>query len=305
MVTTTVRGPVSFSGSGLVIGRVTPDRPHATTAHRAATTAPRTRAGRPSRPCGRPADPRIMGKRSSVAPSRTGSRVPLVVGVVVVAVLAVVIGGVILSRAGTGSSSGSDDAVGAIPVQRAAVQYPAQVDGDVVVAGRPADHTLDVYEDALCPACRQFETRGAARLAKAVAAGNLQIRYHLVNLLDQRSQPTGYSSLAGNAMMCGADNGIFPDLHTSLYLAQPQEGGTAWTADQLVDLGRRLGAGPGYESCVRGGTHTAAMADNLARAAKDPDLVRDGAAGFGTPALVLDDKLVQNDDERLDRIAPA
>jgi protein-disulfide isomerase len=260
-----------------------------------------------------------MGKRSAAQQSRgTGSRTPLIVGILVVGVLAIVIGSTLFARNDADASGGSST-VGPIPMTRAAVQFPASVDGGVVVAGAPAPtgkaakaakgkgapHTLDLYEDALCPACQALESRGGARLAKAVTDGTLRIRYHLLNMLDQRSQPAGYSTLGGNAMMCGAENGIFPDLHVSLYTAQPTEGGTAWTADQIVDLGKRLGAGPGFEACVRGGAHAKDVTANFAAASHDPKLVRQGATAFGTPTMVLDGILLQPNDTRLDKLVPA
>lgn len=256
-----------------------------------------------------------MGKRSAVKSSRgngrgNGSRTPLTIGILVVGVLAVVIGGTLLGKGDDAdASSGGSSTTGPIPITRAAVQFPAEVDGGVVIAGpagkKAAPHTLDVYEDALCPACQALESRGGARLAKAAADGTLRIRYHLVNMLDQRSAPQGYSTLGGNAMMCAAENGIFPDMHVSLYTAQPEEGGAGWNVDQIVDLGKRLGAGPGFEPCVRSGAHTKDIALNFGQAAHDPKLVRQGASGFGTPALVLDDALLQPGDMRLDKLVPS
>ncbi len=259
-----------------------------------------------------------MGKRSAAQQTRsTGSRTPLIVGILVVGVLAVVIGSTLFSR-GDADASGGTSTVGPIPMTRAAVQFPTSVDGGVVVAGAPAPtgkaakaakgkgpHTLDLYEDALCPACQALESRGGARLARAVTDGTLRIRYHLLNMLDARSQPAGYSTIGGNAMMCGAENGIFPDLHVSLYTAQPEENGTAWTVDQIVDLGKRLGAGPGFEACVRGGAHNRDVTANFAQASHDPKLVRQGATGFGTPTMVLDGALLQPGDTRLDKLVPA
>jgi protein-disulfide isomerase len=252
-----------------------------------------------------------VGKRSAVksGSSSIGSRTPLIVGILVVGVLAIVIGSTLFSKGDDADAAGGSSTTGPIPITRAAVQFPAKVDGGVVTVGpqgkKAPPHTLDVYEDALCPACQALESRGGARLAKAAADGTMRIRYHLVNMLDQRSQPAGYSTLGGNAMMCAAENGIFPDMHVSLYTAQPDEGGSAWNADQIVDLGKRLGAGPGFEPCVRGGAHDKDVAANFGQAAHDPKLVRQGASGFGTPTMVLDGALLQPGDMRLDKLIPA
>src|SRR5689334_17215084 len=93
--------------------------------------------------------------------NRTTSRTPTIVAVaVVVLVAAVVFGGVLLS--GNGSSGGGTPA--AIPDTPAPAQYATTVADGVVIAGGPAPHTLDLYEDALCPACQAFEQREGDRI---------------------------------------------------------------------------------------------------------------------------------------------
>ncbi|MEJ2862324.1 DsbA family protein [Actinomycetospora flava] len=219
-------------------------------------------------------------------PKRTTSRTPMIVAIaVVVLVAAVVFGGVFLA------GNSSDDAQGGIPAVPAPAQYTTVVADGVITAGAPAPRTLDVYEDALCPACQAFEQRYGEQIAQATEAGRVQVRYHLVNLLDQRSSPPGYSSAAGNAMMCAAEDNAFPAVHASLYAAQPSEGGRAYDTGQLIDLGRRAGAGPGYAECVTNGRHLGEVAVNFQNASNDPALQRDG--GFGTPTLVLDGRTVQ------------
>lgn len=239
-------------------------------------------ATRPTRP--RPAPPQ-----------RTSSRTPMIVGVVVVLLVAVVvIGGVLLT------GNGSDSSGNAIPAVPAPAEYATTVEGGVVTAGGPAPHTIDLYEDALCPACQAFEQRYGDRIAEAVAAGRVQVRYHLVNLLDQRSNPPGYSSAAGNAMICAAENGAFPAVHASLYAAQPSEGARGYDTGQLVDLGRRAGAGPGYADCVQSNRHTGEVAVNFQQATNDPALLQDGR--FGTPTVVLDGRRIELGSPDLDRV---
>lgn len=205
----------------------------------------------------------------------------MIVAVAVVVLIAVVVFGGVLLSGGDSESSGE-----AIPVTPAPAQYPTTVSGGVVTAGGPAPHTIDIYEDALCPACQAFEQRTGESIAQGIAAGRVQVRYHMVNLLDEASSPPGYSSSAGNAMICAAENGAFPTVHASLYAAQPSEGGQGYDTGQLVDLGQRAGAGPGYADCVTSGRHVDEIAQNYQQAATNPALQRDGS--FGTPTIVLD-----------------
>lgn len=128
----------------------------------------------------------------------------------------------------------------------------------------------------------------------------MQVRYHLVNLLEQRSNPPGYSSAGGNAIICAAENGAFPAVHASLYAAQPPEGGRGYDTAQLVDLGQRAGAGPGYAECVTSNRHAGEIAQNFEQASNDPALQRQGS--FGTPTIVVDGKLQQQGSTELDQI---
>ena len=227
---------------------------------------------------------------------RTTSRMPMVIGVVVVVlVAAVVFGGVLFSGGGGSGTSGQ-----AIPVTPAAASYPTRVEGGVITAGGPAPHTVDLYEDALCPACQAYEQRAGTAIAQAVATGRVQVRYHLVNLLEQRSNPPGYSSAGGNAIICAAENGAFPTVHASLYAAQPPEGGRGYDTGQLVDLGQRAGAGPGYAECVTSNRHAGEIAQNFQQASTDPALQRNGS--FGTPTIVVDGKLQQQGSTELDQV---
>jgi len=223
-----------------------------------------------------------------------GPRIAAVVTVLIVAVA--VFGGIFLF----GGSGGTAAPAAPIPPTRVDATYPTSVQNGVVVAGPAAGapHTLDVYEDALCPACRQFETQAGEPITAALDAGRLQVRYHLVNLLEDRSQPAGYSTAAGNAIICAAENGAFPSVHASLYAAQPEENAAGFTTEQLVALGQQVGAGPGYAACVQNGTHSAAVAQNLQQASTDPAL-QAPAGSFGTPTLVLDGRLQTSQNNQL------
>jgi protein-disulfide isomerase len=241
-----------------------------------------------------------MAKQSASVPKARGagpSRGPRIAAVVTVVIVAVaVFGGIFLF----GGSSTPAAPAAAIPPTRVDATYPTSVQNGVIVAGPAAGapHTLDVYEDALCPACRQFETQAAQPITAALDAGRLQVRYHLVNLLEDRSRPAGYSTAAGNAIICAAENGAFPSVHASLYAAQPEENAAGYTIEQLVTLGQQVGAGAGYTACVQNGAHTAAVAQNFQQASTDPAL-QSPPGSFGTPTLVLDGRLQTSQDNQL------
>jgi protein-disulfide isomerase len=249
---------------------------------------------------------RSAGGKAVSAARASGDRRQILTMVVVVAVIAaVVIGGVLWQR----SRSAPPDAA---PVERVDASYPVTVDGAVVVAGESdAEVTVDIYEDFLCPACGVFEARDSEKIERALGEGTIQVRYHVLNLLDQLSNPPGYSLDAANAAVCAAEAGQFPTFHASLFADQPSEGGRGYSLDQLVQLGRDAGiTGTTFESCVRDGTHRNAVTASFESARNDSALKREGSGGqpvFGTPTVVADGKLVDlgNEDWLADAIAAA
>jgi protein-disulfide isomerase len=230
--------------------------------------------------------------------SSTGkSQTPTIIAVVVLVVLVAVIGVAVYSANQTKTAAQPANQ----PITPVNATYQTHVDGSVIVAGHGPTQ-LDVYEDAQCPACKQFESLDGQKITDGLNAGKLTVRYHMVNLLDQSSNPPGYSTLGGNAIMCAAQNGAFATLHKTLYDRQPEENGSGYTVDDLVTMGKNSGAGPGYEACVRGNTYGAAVAQNFQQASTNPALQQQsgGQSGFGTPTIVLNGKTVSPNDPTLE-----
>lgn len=189
----------------------------------------------------------------------------------------------------------------AIPVAAAGPEYPVVVQGDTVVTGSPqAPVTIDVYEDFMCPGCAQFERAYHQRLAQAVADGTARVVYHPVAILDDHSEPAGYSTLAAGATFCAAQVGIFPRFHDSLFATQPAQGGPGWTSAQLQQLAQSLGAGDSFTSCLQAGTDRLVAASTEIARRVISGLHPDGQ--FGTPSVVVNGALVDiNDQDWLDQ----
>ncbi|TCK26387.1 DsbA family protein [Pseudonocardia endophytica] len=197
----------------------------------------------------------------------------------VVLVVAVVAGLVIAWQT---SSSSSSDSTGA-PV---AATYQATRDGAVVTAGSPtAPATVDVYEDFLCPACQQFEKIYGDEITTALNEGKVKVNYHLIAILEQRSTPPGYSSLAGGAGLCAADAGVFPAFHSRLYDEQPSEGGPGKTAQELVTIGQQVGAKGDFAGCVNDAANGQAILDATNAAAGNQTVAPGGR--LSTPTILL------------------
>jgi protein-disulfide isomerase len=217
-----------------------------------------------------------------------------IIGVVVVVVIAAAIFGGIFYQKQQATAA----AATIIPALTVAGsdQYPAVLDPATatVLVGKPsAPITIDAYEDFLCPICGQFEAANSPAIDKQLQAGTIKVRYHVLNLLDDRSTPPGYSTMAANTALAVATAAPtkFVDYHASLFGKQPEENGPGWTQAQLSNLATRLGVGgPTFDDVVNGNTYGPKIQANLAAAAANPRLQQQG--GFGTPTLVADGALI-------------
>jgi len=112
--------------------------------------------------------------------------------------------------------------------------YATTIQGAVVVAGKGAATTVDVYEDFPCPRCGRFEANLGAGMNEAISRGKIQVRYHMVAFLDPGSSPPGYSPRAANAVLCAAEADIFAAYHKRLFADQSAEGAEGLTDQQWL-----------------------------------------------------------------------
>lgn len=213
-------------------------------------------------------------------------RVALGVGAAAVGI-AVVLGFVAWTNAQKNATEGR-----VIPAKSEAA-LPEKRDGAVVVVGHARAHAvIDVYADFLCPACGQFEKQWSKQIRDRVEAGDLRVRQHMVPMLDEASDPPGYSMDSANAALCAADEGKFTAFHDSLYASQPEEGARGWDKAQLTRLGNDLGLhGTGFAACVAENRYEKDLQASFKQAVKDvPD--------FSTPAVVVDGKRVDTANPR-------
>jgi protein-disulfide isomerase len=231
----------------------------------------------------------------------------LILGAVaVIVVVGVVVGGVIYTNAEKNYTEGKDihresEAIAPQPNELTVAQlgeYPAvRQDGVVVVGQEDAAVIIDVYEDFLCPSCRAFEMYYGKQVDKQLRAGTVKVRYHMLPMLNDQSDPAGYSMDAANASLCAADAGVFPAYHLSLFRTQPKEGARGWDTAQLTKLGKDLGAtDPAFAQCVSGNRHDSQVDANFAQVREAPYLQRDG--GFGTPTIAVGRKVIDIDPEK-------
>jgi protein-disulfide isomerase len=216
---------------------------------------------------------------------------------VVVVIAAAVITGVLITNSQKNQTEDTR-----IAAKSVSATYPVTRDGAVVVTGKDtAKVTLDLYEDFLCPICRQFEETYGPQIDQNVQNGTLKVRYHMLNLLNDRSDPEGYSLDSANAALCAADGGKFPAFYASLYGSQPEEGARGYDKNQLTKLGQDVGiTSPDFAACVANSTYDQAVDQAFQAAKNDPNLQQDfgnGQRGFGTPTAAVDGKAIDTADQ--------
>ena len=108
-------------------------------------------------------------------------------------------------------------------------------EGGVLIGNGNASKTMVLFEDPQCPYCRQFEELNGASVTAAVDAGELAVEYRMRCFLGPESVR------ADNALALAAETGLFDELRTALFAAQPQEGTGGFTTGDLVRLGAQVG----------------------------------------------------------------
>jgi protein-disulfide isomerase len=161
------------------------------------------------------------------------------------------------------------------------------VHGDIVTGSADAPHTVSIYLDSQCPACRAFETQNGAWLEGLRDAGKIRLELKPIAILDRFSS-TQYSTRAANAAACVADSS--PEAYTAfndeLFAQQPPENSAGLPDDKLVEIARDAGAAPAVEQCITDGTFTGWVARTTDAAS------RSGVQG--TPTVLVDGHVVDN-----------
>ncbi|MEE6257962.1 DsbA family protein [Plantactinospora sonchi] len=153
----------------------------------------------------------------------------------------------------------------------------------IVLGSGPVN--IDVYEDFICPFCKQFEQQAGPTLDQLVAQGRARVTYHPVAFLNRFSS-TDYSTRSSAASGCAAQSGKFREYSRALFDRQPPEGSAGLTDTQLVDVAVEVGlARDSFANCVR---------ENTFKKWTDHVTEEASRAGInGTPTILVNGKQVQ------------
>lgn len=207
-------------------------------------------------------------------PSSTSSTITYVlVGLAVVVIGALVIGGVIWNS--QRNKGGVDDKV-------------LTENASLIVGSTDAGHTVDVFEDFMCPACGMFEKQSGESIVKAVDDGKLRVRFHMLNFLDSKSASGDYSSRAAGAAQCVASSEkpeVFLKFHSALFAQQPTEGGSAdHTNAELARIAADQGASAATQQCISDGAKVDQA--RAAASASQTQLAKATGGQVGTPTVL-------------------
>ena len=236
--------------------------------------------------------------RKSVAQARTSNtnnRTQLIIGAVAIVVIAaIIIIGIVMNQKATAVQNAG---------YGASTKSVATETGGVVTVSNPtaagtSPKVIDLYEDALCPVCAEFEAQFGQQINQAVDEGKLTVNVHMLTFLDPRSFSHTYSTRAAAAMLCvaqkdGSQSGVYLGFHSALFASgtQPTEGGTSDLSDQqLADLATSKGASDAAAQCITSGQNIAAAT----AADKSSTATLSTATGgrVGTPTVVQNGKPV-------------
>ncbi|NNG37291.1 thioredoxin domain-containing protein [Nakamurella aerolata] len=246
---------------------------------------------RPPRPSNNgPKVPNRSGAgRQSVAAARRSSagsnRTQLIIGgVAIVVIAAIVVVGLVLNKKNT--------AVQGDPNYVATKATATVQDGAILLkAGNPAK-TIDLYEDAMCPICGQFEEQYGKQLAQQVDDGNIAVRLQMLHFLNRASSSGDYSQRAAGALLAvateaGDQPGLVLKYHSAIFSPdfQPQEGSGNKTNQELADLAQQTGVPAATVKSIADGKYVQQAADSAKKA--EDDLSAKFGQNWGTP-MVLD-----------------
>lgn len=124
---------------------------------------------------------------------------------------------------------------------------------------------VEYWIDLLCPACRNFEQNAAETIEQSVKDGDAQLVVYPTAILNNMSNPAGYSSRAASALMCAADEPQGYQYMKALYDQQPPEGGPGLSDKELADIAKEVGLPEGWNTCYESGEFDQVPVENTKR----------------------------------------
>jgi protein-disulfide isomerase len=204
----------------------------------------------------------------------------IVGGLVIVALLAAIVFAVVRAVGGDDGTDASGEVVA-----------PANItaDGAIPVGEEGAPVSVEVYYDYMCPACGAFEAANGADLDRLIEEGTARVELRPISILDRFSSGTEYSTRSANAIATvadGAPEAVWP-FHAALYDAQPEEGSSGLTDDEIAEIATEAGVPAAVADRFTDRTHEGWVA-------KVTDEARESGVE-GTPTVRIDGETFEGD----------
>lgn len=144
---------------------------------------------------------------------------------------------------------------------------------DLTAGGEvPADALrVDLYEDPLCPVCRQFQDLNGDDLRALAQDGTIALYVHPISILDRASRGTRYPTRAASALWTVAEYqpAAFLPFFEALYVVQPAEDTPGLNNDDIAEVARAAGVSEGTIARFSEGEFTRYVAAATERASVD------------------------------------
>ncbi|WP_405161446.1 DsbA family protein [Nocardia sp. NBC_01499] len=221
--------------------------------------------------------------RSNYTPRPMSSKTTYALGAVALALIVVIV--IAAINWGHDEVSVRNDGYGS--AHDPGVNVVLEPDGSILLGKSGAPKTIDIFEDPICPGCGNMERIYGQEIAQKIDEGKLEVRYRLVNFLDDRSRSKNYSTRGVAANQCVAEGGsgpVYSKFHTEAFTTKrPSEGGADLSNDELAAVARVAGAPESVLQCIS----TGAKVDTARASAKATTDALDAALGgsAATPAV--------------------
>jgi len=183
------------------------------------------------------------------------------IAVAVIAVIAVVTLSITSSvkPAGPGPANMASDGI-VLGIGMKAQPTDALAEGAAAIpsTSTPGVINIRIYQDYLCPYCKDFDSTNSDQIQKLVESGAATVEVHPIALLTSRSAGTKYSLRSASAAACVAN--FSPDdfwaVNQAFYAQQPAEGTAGLDDAAIKDLIQAAGATHTTEinKCIDDGT---------------------------------------------------
>jgi len=174
-------------------------------------------------------------------------------------------------------------------VEPAVITGPGTNGQGIKVGKDSAKTNVDLFLDFRCPHCAEFEEDTAPVLDELIADGTVTVTYWPMTFVNKEASPR-----LANAFAAAAANGKALSYSEAMY----SDFSKAWTDDQLIELGKKLGIDDAkFEAAIKDNSYKGWL-ESISQVSNERKVE-------GTPTVFVNDKMLQSDQLTVDGIKAA